>query len=256
MDVAVSNQLVDGADADSSRAAALLEQKWERIKPAPFSTPRVLALAWIGTAIAGGLFPVVLICWGNLFEPLVTGSRISWEEVFAAIPAFVIGFIYAGIVACPVTFFAWACALMGRTRGTPIWLGSLIGGWTGFICTLQLGEGFGPGFPIDLWIAVALGQVGAGTVAMIGLRANRLARGEVHTPQTFKVSLSQLLGWTTAACITAALIGAMRLSHEQIQFVVEATCLQLAILLISKLWSLVHRRRLSARLPRNVSSST
>jgi hypothetical protein len=104
MDVAVSNQLVDQTSDDGAAAAVLLEQKWESIKPAPFGAPQVLALAWLGTAFAGGLYPVVLILWGNLLEPLANGTEINWGELAVSIIAFAFGFFYAGIVACPCFF--------------------------------------------------------------------------------------------------------------------------------------------------------
>ncbi|HEX6962065.1 MAG TPA: hypothetical protein VF175_09380, partial [Lacipirellula sp.] len=198
--------------------------------PEPIDPPRrlgpmeTLTFGWIGIALAGGAYPVVQIFLDVGMPPLP--SRILAALMMSG-PAFSLGFVYAGMAATLMVATAWTFAAFARIGGAPIWLASLAGGWTGFLCVLPFARNLSGNVWFDVLLATAMGQVGAAWTAGVAVRRNRRALGIEREPQrTFRIGLRQLFGATTFFCILAAVLGAVSPAPELYQLMAAAALLQ------------------------------
>jgi hypothetical protein len=152
--------------------------------------PTVLGQAWLGTIIAGGLYPWVI----SGLMLVIVGIQYRFDEIdvieglVSAIPflatTFFVGMIYAMIMTVPayglLQFFRICTQSTLTKRGTA----GVFGGLTGFLCTTGGGLLLLPTDNIDVSgalfyggavaIAVSLGHLGAITICY--LRRDRLSR--------------------------------------------------------------------------------
>jgi len=192
----------------------------------PFGPGETLCFAWLGTAVAGGLFPVVFLLASGASELLGPPSRLHPENLWMAFPAFLIGFLYAGLMGLIVALAGGLFAALTQIRGAPIWLASLVGGWTGFVCTVLIGANFSINPAVSIGLATLMGQAGAATAAALGVRRNPQLLGMPKLSEPLRLSLRQLFGATTAVCLMAALVGAANPSSRLYGWIAAAAVLQ------------------------------
>jgi hypothetical protein len=198
-----------------------------------------LTFGWIGIALAGGLYPVIQSLVEVGLPPLPNGLL---DAVLFSFMAFFIGFAYAGMAATVMVATAWMFAAFARIGGAPIWLASLAGGWTGFLCALPLGGDFSGHLWFDVLLATVMGQAGAAWIAGAAVRRNQCTLGIAAPQKKLKMCLRQLFGATTALCILAAVIGAASPTRETYQLMAAAACFQTIVILAAIVGA---RRRLS-----------
>lgn len=197
--------------------------------PRPLGPIETLTFGWIGIALAGGMYPVVLTLLGVGAPPFPNGV---FDALLFSCVAFVVGFVYAGMTATILVATAWMFAAFARISGAPIWLASLAGGWTGFLCALPMSPGFSGHRWFDVLLATVMGQAGAAWTAGAAVRRNRRILGIETPPQkTLRIGLVQLFGATTVICILAAAIGAVRPTREIYQLMAGAAALQAIMIL-------------------------
>ena len=166
------------------------------------ATVGMLSVAVGGTALAGGVFPMVMVV-ADAVGNLTTGStRPAADAVAIIILGGMVGFMFALVVgfllAIIAMLVAWLCSLPAGT----VWFESLVGGWAGFFATHALLEGLRPNDAMMLLgLAVVTGQVGAGA-AVFTVRRRRPAS---EAPPEGRVGLRQLFGITTAIAVLAAI---------------------------------------------------
>jgi hypothetical protein len=178
----------------------------------PFDFDRtvgMLSVAVLGTAVAGGAFPVVLIVaeilaseYGPLRGPLAEALGMAAATVILGgmvgfMVALAIGFTMS-IVAAAI---AWLCSLPAGT----VWFESLVGGWSGFFSVHMLLDSVYPNPWLCLGLAVLTGQLGAGgAVWLVKRRRQPIAEREASESHS-KIGIRQLFGLTTAIAILAAI---------------------------------------------------
>jgi hypothetical protein len=201
----------------------------------PFGRMETLSFAWLGTAIAGGLYPVVLIGVELGFRPL---PAVVAELILSSLLGFVLGFIYAGMVGAVFTVMAWIFAACAGVERRLIWLGSIAGGWTGFFCTLPFSERL-PGGPLmGVLVAAFFGQTAAALGVHLAVRSNRKIGAtwgaESQSPEKLRIGLRQVFGAMTFFCVLAAAIGAIQPTREVYQLMAAAALLQGFMILIAR----------------------
>ena len=190
-----------------------------------------LSFAWLGTAIAGGLFPTVMVAvdLGRPPDPEVVSGG-----VLICFVGFFFGFLYVGMVGAALTAIAWLFAACARVERRLIWLGSLAGGWTGFLCVLPLREGLPSGPWLSVLLGTFMGQAGAAVSASAATRSNRRLLGTRAAPlEQLRVGLRQLFGAMTFFCILAAAIGAVQPTREVYELMAAAALLQAFVILMA-----------------------
>lgn len=200
------------------------------------SVAGMLSLAVLGTALAGGVFPLVLgLC--ELLFGFSGAIRISdggYFFGFALVGGMVGGFL-ALQLSLPVAMFAGIVAWLSRITGRDVWFASLVGGWTGYFATHLMLESF----PIDFshWIviglAVAVGQIGAGGFVLWSRRTLEVNPVPAQGESELRFGLRQLFGITTAVALLAAFSQAFKINewaHAPTSF---AAAIQAAIIAIA-----------------------
>lgn len=186
-----------------------------------FGPVEMLILTCVGTAMAGGCFPVVL-----LVVDAVQGTLQFQDDIFFALPGFVIGFLYAGIVsiftALAMGVFVW----LTQIRRAPLSLASTVGGWTGFACTAPMAENLSLTPVFSIVVATFMGQAGAALFPAWVASINYPSAGRVEPPARMQIGLRQLFGATTFACLSAALMGAAHFSRELLVLIALAAAQQ------------------------------
>jgi hypothetical protein len=203
----------------SGDAAPAIEYRGRPIDQ--FGPVEMLILACVGTAAAGGLFPVVL-----LLVDAVQGTLQFQDDIFFALPGFVLGFLYAGVVsiftALAMGLFMW----LTQIRRAPLWLASTIGGWTGFACTVPLAANLSLTPVFSLVVATFMGQAGVTLFVAWVASLNYPSARRADPPARMQIGLRQLFGATTFACLCAALMGAAHFSRELLVLIAVAAAQQ------------------------------
>lgn len=209
----------------------------------------LLALAVAGTALAGVVFPTVLVlvevCFGDGGpQGLDTGGYLFGVAFLGGM----VGGMLAFIVSVPVALFA---ALIGRligVTGRDVWYASLVGSWTGFFAIHLLlgGTGMGtPGPDSFVALAVATGQVVTGAFVWY---VQKKAGAYADLGDELRFGIRQLFGVTTAVAIIASVAHLIRRKDDQIfSAALMAIGIQVAIIGIAFAASLYTRSRRSAR---------
>jgi hypothetical protein len=185
--------------------------------------------AWLGTAIAGGLYPTAQV---------IIELGASWphsnpmELVLFGFIAFFFGFLYAGMVGMFTIAAARLYAACATRGNMPLWLASFAGGWAGFLCALPFRREFSDSPWLDVLLATVMGQAGAACSVHLALRSNlRLLGAKAGPREKLRIGLRQLFGATTFFCVIAAVIGALRPSREVYQLMAAALAWQVAAVL-------------------------
>lgn len=97
---------------------------------------RMLWSAFGGTILAAGLYPSVIAI--SQLEPSISGpAEFLLFSVIGAIYGVAIALPISGVIVLCLLILLWATGLDGRRT----WLGSLVGGWTGFISATVFSPG-------------------------------------------------------------------------------------------------------------------
>ena len=182
----------------------------------PFDFDRtvgMLSVAVFGTAVAGGVFPVVLIVAESLvaeYSPL-RGSlaealgMAAATVIFGGMVGFMVALSIGFLISIVAAAIAWLCSLPPGT----VWFESLVGGWAGFFSVHMLLDSGFPNPWLCLGLAVLTGQLGAGgAVRQVQRRRESVRERSEETEATeknSKVGIRQLFGLTTAIAILAAI---------------------------------------------------
>jgi hypothetical protein len=104
----------------------------------PFDLTRtvgMLSVAVIGTALAGGIFPAVIVVSGYVASLLNASTDPVVDPAGTIIVGGMVGFTLAlsvgFLLAVIAILVAWLCSLPAGA----VWFESLVGGWTGFFTT-------------------------------------------------------------------------------------------------------------------------
>ncbi len=172
---------------------------------------RLLIGAWGGTALAGGVFGVLLFCWEVVLpinDPTSFGSIGSLVAsagllLAGSVASFVGGTLFAGWVGCGGLLGGITIIELLGIRKAPLWIASCFGGWIAFFCC----GGF-------VWVAVILGQLGAtlGASKMIVPTSNTAM--EARTESGNRFGLAQLLRFMTVACVCLGVVSILPLSEQ------------------------------------------
>lgn len=162
---------------------------------------------FVGTMLAGGLFPAVLMLLGGFGPP-------TSDSLLFAIVGFPIGAVFAGIAAFAIFPLVAGFQYLASLYRRRVALASCAGGWSGFASVIAI---VGPddsllGTPLAIaFAAMVMGQLGA---ALVARRAKRwqLATGAWSEPScSSQISLRQLFGIMSAAVVLAMLVAALHL---------------------------------------------
>lgn len=168
--------------------------------------------AWAGTAIAGGVYGVLLLLWVAVLDSLSRNpptTMVDWligaaVLIPGCIAGFTIGALWAGAIAAFVVF-GMLCVLVALgCRRTPTWIASSVGAWTAFCCC----GGF-------VWVPILLGQVGAAWIALRTIDTDRYRiLSSVHPAPTKHFGLGQLFRLMTVVCVVLGIVSLLPLEEH------------------------------------------
>ncbi len=198
---------------------------------------RLLIGAWVGTALAGGVFGVLLFCWEVVLpinDPTSFGSIGSVVAgvgllLAGSVASFVGGALFAGWVGIGGLLGGITIIELLGIQKAPLWIASCFGGWIAFFCC----GGF-------VWVAVILGQLGAtwGASKMI-VTTSRPAM-EARTECGNRFGLGQLFRFMTVACVCLGVVSVLPLSDvylTQMGYCLAWQCVSVTIVLgIREIW--------------------
>jgi hypothetical protein len=173
----------------------------------------IYVAAALGTAVAGGLFPLAImlvVVASSLFAGGQLGLHDVSEMILPLAGGFIIGFFVAGLTAfCIfplVGVLDWVASL-GRWRSMLV---SCAGGWCGFASVTAITQGAPNDEGLALAFgAMAMGQIGAGSMVRRLARSDASLNDEGGSPKKSQMPLRQLFGITTAVAIAAAVLAAL-----------------------------------------------
>lgn len=222
------------SDASTPTAAA---------EPFDFTaTAGMLSIAVGGTALAGGVFPIVIVL-ADAVGKAAGGPPVSIVDASAALIILggMVGFIFSLVVgfllALIALLVAWLCSLPAGT----VWFESLVGGWAGFFATHGLLEELQRNDAhLLLGLAVVTGQLGAGG-AVFQYRRQRPPANEAASEG--RVGLRQLFGITTSIALLAALARCIELDSLVYSTLWLAVAIQSGLIALWYFWSARQRPR-------------
>lgn len=226
--------------------------------------PGVLyAVAALGTAVAGGLFPLAIATLALLTTALsgrMPGTFYPGESLQFVLIGFVVGFVFATIAAScvfPIVGLLDWLASLERWRGALL---SCAGGWCGFASVAALTHQQAHSGPLVLsFAALGLGQLGAG-LAVRMLRRGKPDARLAHVEDASRLPLKQLFGITTAVAIAAATLASLPIApHTLVAFAVALSCqvtLVAGYALIHHRWKARPAARPFPRVPRETIGAT
>ena len=169
----------------------------------------VLVAAWIGTVLAGGLFPLIVaaVMWATSGFPL--SPQLPLLFVLPVAGCYAAGIVGAGVLVV-MLLVCWISGLPARRAD----VAATMGGWTGLIATCGLLlDAESELMPVagTITLAVVLGQAGAGWAAAKAIAAHRRLseQGPGARPDS-GFSLRELFGLTTAFSLVACGIAALQ----------------------------------------------
>jgi hypothetical protein len=182
-----------------------------------YSGPIYLA-AFAGTAIAGGLFPIVLV----VAALIIAGPPREFllQSVIVVFAGGLFGMVLAAAVALCVFPVVGAIQWLAGLYPWRVAMASIAGGWTGFVATQAtvarelVDDTYQLVGLILTWIAMAMGHVFAGWAAT---RQKRLMSYALRRPEPEaqpRFTLKQMLGLTTGLAVVAATISALQLRSD------------------------------------------
>jgi hypothetical protein len=196
--------------------------------------------ACAGTLAAGALYGPTLLLVG-----LLTGSRLPLgnfpvELLLLAIFSSLLGIGLTMGVVIPVAIMAILFGAVWGAKAHHVWYGSLVGGWTGFLCThWTFGMFIPPGdYFLLVGLGVVMGQVGAAAAAH-KLQQVVLSERPPEPLRKDQIGLRQLFGVTTSLAVIAAILGGFELPAQEYRCLGFAVLVQAAVLGAA---ALLHRR--------------
>lgn len=215
----------------------------ERARRADPSKPYVMMAGYLGTMVAGGLYPGPLF----LIDALFSDDLDPNFDVAFLIPAFPIGAIFAGLVGLPVFLFL-ALAHYSSALGSPVLVASIAGGWTGAFAASgpAASTSSEQGFALQ-FVAMTMGMIGGGLTAR--WIESVLERDVLVRPSPrIQMTLRQLFAITTWAAAFAATLAALPLPPRTKERVL--ICLGIQATLIAAYW-ILRSVRDAAKRPRD-----
>lgn len=209
----------------------------------PFDLTRtvgMLSVATLGTAVAGGAFPVVMVVADAISSLLVAPSDRLVDPAAIIILGGMVGFMLAltvgFLLAAVAVLVAWLSSLPAGT----VWFESLVGGWAGFFTTHMVLDSLGlSNSRLLLGLAVLTGQLGAGGAVFLVRRRKRAP--DASTPEA-RVGLRQLFGITTAIALLAALARGIELDSLVYSTLWLAVAIQSALIALWYFWSAMREK--------------
>jgi hypothetical protein len=212
-------------------------------RKAPDNPGLLYATAALGTAVAGGLFPLAVATYS--WPPTVTIRGVSHavdlgEALSFVFVASVAAFFFAAATALSifplVGVLDWLASLK-RWRGVLV---SCAGGWCGFASVATLTQQARSDGALSLsFVAMAMGQLGAGMAVRLRNRRRR-SMVEASPRNSEQLPLRQLFGITTAVAIATAVLASLPIaSHMLVAMALAATCQILVIagyVLVRHVW--------------------
>jgi hypothetical protein len=181
-----------------------------------YSGPIYLA-AFAGTAVAGGLFPIVLVIALIVFAG--PPPNVVFQSVAIVFVGGLVGMVLAAAVALCIFPLVGAIQWLAGLYPWRVAMASIAGGWTGFVATqatiaqVLTNEDLRVAGLILTWIAMAMGQVFAGWA---GTRHKRLMAYALKGPEPearARFTVRQMLGLTTGLAVITAIISALDLPY-------------------------------------------
>lgn len=173
------------------------------------SKPYVMMAGFLGTMIAGGLFPGPFMFIDSLFNQ---GSHWGLDDLGFLVPGFPVGAIFAGVVATPVFLFL-GFAHHASALGSPVLVASIAGGWAGAFAASAPGlrMSFEQGLTLE-FTAMVMGHVGAGLLARVVERSAIESKVVAKPSFRLRITLRQLFVVTTFTAVFAATFAGMPLA--------------------------------------------
>ncbi len=179
----------------------------------------VYAMGFVGTIVAGGLFPWAIIAVDFLASG--RGVRISDAgELLVDLLGFsLIGALIAGFAAVCVFPVVGLIQWLGGLYPWRALLAAIAGGWSGIAATQALlrgalidGDSVWEALPFQFG-ATVMGHIGAGFAAGKAHRWQLATSAWRDPPSRSRLALRQLLGITAGVAVLAAILGSLQLSH-------------------------------------------
>jgi hypothetical protein len=189
-------------------------QAWEPPSPQFGHSGPIYLAAWAGTALAGALFPVVLL----VTALVVAGPprNLPAQALIVLVMGGVVGLILAAVVGALIFTLVGLIQWLASLYPWRTTMASIAGGWTGVVATqATVGQGlrredFDLASLVLTWIALAMGHFGAGRAAR--WQKQKMAVRRYPEPDAKpQFTIRQLLGLTTGVAIVAAIVSAMQL---------------------------------------------
>jgi hypothetical protein len=183
---------------------------------------------FVGTVLAGGLFPSVLMLLGGFGPP-------TSDSLLFAFVGFPIGAVLAGIAAFAIFPLVAGFQYLASLYRRRVALASCAGGWSGFASVIAMGGTDDSLFRRPLVIAFAamtMGQLGA---ALAARRAKRwqLATGAWSEPdRSSQISLRQLFGIMSAAAVIATLLAVLHLPRGTLAAIGIGVAIQAVVVIL------------------------
>jgi hypothetical protein len=192
------------------------------------STLLPLGAGFVGTILAGGLFPLAML--------VLASSTPSFYAMFGppgldvAIIGFPVGAILAAVAGSIVFAAALVAQLLTRLRGRQPLIAAIAGGWTGFAAVLGVDEAYENATVFPVLLAMLMGQSFAGLASDWMQSVLRKSSPAFQLSAGNQFSVRQFIGVVTWAAFIAALLARMNLPSRVVTLIGWGVAFQLATL--------------------------